>query len=101
MFIKRKASSLQYGNAYMCSCNQRRSELVKSLAPCLHLETVMFAGIFYFLKSSTQRIFSLETPLGAAVHISCLVLFEEKDTGFTAAFSTLYEFIKELLLLFN
>ena len=79
---------------YMC-------ELVKSLAPCVHLETATFVGIVCFLKSSTRRIFSLEIPLGAAVHISCLVLFEEKGTGFTAAFSTLYEFIKELFLLLS
>ena len=76
-------------------------ELVKSLAPCLHLETAKFVAIVCFLKSSTQRTFSLEIPLGAAVHISCLVLFEENDTGFTAAFSTLNEFMKGLFLLFN
>ena len=76
-------------------------ELVKSLTSCLHLETAKFVAIVCFLKSSTQRTFSLEIPLGEAVHISCLVLFEENDTGFTAAFSTFYEFIKELLLLFN
>ena len=43
-------------------------------AVCINL----IVGIFCFLKSSRQRIFSLEISLGVAVHISCLVLFEER-----------------------